>query len=798
MSKKPGKFKKVLLWSVSKLLKAAKLYEPNSWRAGHAQGHDKGKDEGYKDGYDKGYGQGHIDGTKEGHQAGFEEGKVTLVINDKRDLSPASPRADISLTSHWKWPITDSLAEMIKSDFRAKLPKEALPTPSQWQMILSSTSSTYVIAGAGSGKSTSLVYRIVVLHLYLNVSLDKISVVTFTRASRFDFIDKLIKTLAIWGKTLTEAQAKNVVRTFHSMILKFAGALPGTFKAFEFINDQGKSEEIDNIFDTKVSIGQRDLLHEAYDELFKSNESFRRYVSSLCKKSLVLEPPSGDDPQLKKKLQYLKMAADRDKALTEEVVGTWEKQGLWPFPGIEPEEREVSIFGKKFLTNGRLPNSGILVVLGGNNAYTGTELLPNVKRPILSCLYDKKLLLSVSDCTNIRWIENINDAKSSVAIDEKLSPNSTGAPRFNFKISGELKAQPICEAFVSAANFIENMSLEVCSTIRNMKLAASSPDVDFFRALSIYWPHFQEHLETHGVRTFNRMFADFSERNSQNLKLIPTETLANMQHLMIDEFQDISPQIVSWVRAVMRETRSRGMDGSLMCVGDDWQSIYGWRGSSPHYFIDFEKEFPAHQHTKVILAENFRSHQNVIDCAEATLGPLKAKSNKPGGKASGTNSHFSETVKVLPRDEKLLADLIHHHHCNDSGSIKILYRKKSEFSTVNSTVTALIDKEKGLPAGKRRVETYTYHSSKGLQASTVFLLGDCVYEGTSPYKNEVYRIAGFKFSFDQAQADEAFRLAYVAVTRASKHCYWFLQGKQGASKHLPQAANYLDRIPPAL
>jgi hypothetical protein len=40
----------------------------------------------------------------------------------------------------------------------------------------------------------------------------------------------------------------------------------------------------------------------------------------------------------------------------------------------------------------------------------------------------------------------------------------------------------------------------------------------------------------------------------------------------------------------------RAQRSSLLCVGDDWQSIYGWRGSSPKYFMEFNKEFVVADH----------------------------------------------------------------------------------------------------------------------------------------------------------------------------------------------------------
>ncbi|MFH7572472.1 DNA helicase UvrD, partial [Pseudomonas syringae pv. tagetis] len=71
-------------------------------------------------------------------------------------------------------------------------------------------------------------------------------------------------------------------------------------------------------------------------------------------------------------------------------------------------------------------------------------------------------------------------------------------------------------------------------------------------------------------------------------------------HLMIDEFQDLSPQIVSCIPDSMREIRRRGpalqvgrtaQHSSLLCVREDRQTNYGRRGSSPKYFMEFPKEF---------------------------------------------------------------------------------------------------------------------------------------------------------------------------------------------------------------
>jgi superfamily I DNA/RNA helicase len=135
-------------------------------------------------------------------------------------------------------------------------------------------------------------------------------------------------------------------------------------------------------------------------------------------------------------------------------------------------------------------------------------------------------------------------------------------------------------------------------------------------------------------------------------------------------------------------------------------------------------------------------------------------------------------VTVLDRDDdRLVASLIEHYNAGDS--VLLLYRKGSERSKLPESLQAVVNADYALPPGERRLKQLTYHSSKGLQADAVFLLGDCQHLTQSPYKNQVYQMAelgkeGDLEAFDNAQKDEVLRLAYVAITRAVRHCYWFI------------------------
>ena len=79
------------------------------------------------------------------------------------------------------------------------------------------------------------------------------------------------------------------------------------------------------------------------------------------------------------------------------------------------------------------------------------------------------------------------------------------------------------------------------------------------------------------------------------------------QYILIDEFQDINSIQYDTVR-LLAEPKD-----NLFIVGDDDQSIYRFRGARPEIMLNFEKDYPGA--TKILLAENYRSTENIIRAA---------------------------------------------------------------------------------------------------------------------------------------------------------------------------------------
>jgi len=761
---------------------------------------------GQADGFRSGHSAGVDYGYKEGKLEGLEEGRQVLLIRDSRCTEHRPPNIDDHLFDDWRLPLTAELKKRMKADGARLLPAHAQPSAAQWKMIFSDTPSTSVIAGAGAGKSTTLVLRILLLSHYLGFELSSMTVVTFTRESRKDFINKLIELFALWGHALGVREARDLVRTFHSRILPMVRSLPGfeRLQAFENLSHraQGADDEVDsNPFDLRINDAQRQQLNACYHALHGRDERFRELIKPLSRHALQLKELERDHPDVQKRMAVTELAAKRDEELCDLVEDLWFRAGAWPIKGIEPKRQAFDINGSTFHCHGYIASLDAWVVLGFDPGENPQLTRPNAKLTLRAETAVKRTLFQAFCRKPLIWIDNYESSRRVLA---SLGGDASAGPGFDYKVKGELASAPLLDCFVAAAGFIENLGLDVPTAVGQMSFAKDDPDRFFFEALSLYWRALEDHLldQKPPVMTYNRMFALFSEHSPENLKLLSDELLRPLSHLMIDEFQDVSPQIVSWIRASLAEIRSRGpamhvgrgaQHSSLLCVGDDWQSIYGWRGSSPTYFMEFNKTFSSPSTTKVMLSDNYRSHQHIIDAAEYIVRAAPAIAGKKA-KASGEPKALLP-VNVLDRDDQGMAERLMEHY-RKGDSILMLYRKSSDKSLIEQYIHPVLNVDSSLPFEARRLKQLTYHSAKGLQADAVFLLGDCQHLTRSPYKNQVYRMAGLGKAgdsepYDNAQKDEILRLAYVGITRAVSHCYWYVDAQDTQAVNMPKAS---DRI----
>ena len=111
------------------------------------------------------------------------------------------------------------------------------------------------------------------------------------------------------------------------------------------------------------------------------------------------------------------------------------------------------------------------------------------------------------------------------------------------------------------------------------------------------------------------------------------------EHILIDEYQDTNTIQYNIVRLLVNEKRN------ICVVGDDWQSIYSWRGADFTNILHFERDFPG---AKVIkLEQNYRSTGNILEASQKIINNNKTRTEK---------ALFTEAGKGEPVDIESLRD----------------------------------------------------------------------------------------------------------------------------------------------
>ncbi len=535
------------------------------------------------------------------------------------------------------------------------------PSEEQWAMILADCPVTRIFAGAGSGKSTTLVLRVVFMLCHLEIAPERLTVISFTNASCAELREQLARVLGFWNVTFDAAQARQCVRTFHSAMALLARELPGRPQWFEQLGEkQPSATEPDNpLTSSRLRPAQQRLLKQAYQDCYAAEPRFRERVHELL--------------------------------------------GL-PAPGDAGA--------------GRVPR----------------------------------------------------------------------APLDAFRLAGELTAAPLFEVLYTQAGFIESIGIRI-DQIQLARLTGSEAERGFVEALQLFWQRFQALLEAQGLMTFNGAFQRQALLLNAGDGGVGREPLAPFSHLLIDEFQDISPQIVQWLQAVHGALVRQGEAVSLMAIGDDWQSIYGWRGSSPELFMDFDKYFPARgaaKKSRVLLLEtNYRSVEPVIRDAETVLAGVTVKQEKASqahravqdgdhGVKLVTGFDVQARLPELLREIRAQCEQVKARGSRERTAVLVLGRRNERLREIEAQL------ERSLP-----VKAYTIHRAKGLQAEVAIILDDCLPAPRHPLRNALYAYSGFfANSYDQAMADEQLRLAYVAITRGVSRVLWYTGKPQGATQLL--------------
>ncbi|WP_374371361.1 ATP-dependent helicase [Dongia sp.] len=107
------------------------------------------------------------------------------------------------------------------------------------------------------------------------------------------------------------------------------------------------------------------------------------------------------------------------------------------------------------------------------------------------------------------------------------------------------------------------------------------------------------------------------------------------RYILVDEYQDTNVAQYLWLRALAQAHKN------ICCVGDDDQSVYGWRGAEVENILKFEKDFPGA--TVIRLEQNYRSTPHILAAASGLIAHNEGRL----GKTLWTEVNEGEKVRIL-------------------------------------------------------------------------------------------------------------------------------------------------------
>lgn len=256
------------------------------------------------------------------------------------------------------------------------------------------------------------------------------------------------------------------------------------------------------------------------------------------------------------------------------------------------------------------------------------------------------------------------------------------------------------------------------------------------------------------------------------------------KYIIVDEFQDISASRFGLINAIRDKTGAK-----LVCVGDDWQSIYRFAGSDVSLFTHFDRSVGFHE--KLRIENTYRNSQSLIDTASKFITQNPCQLPKVMVSRRPQQNPCPITVLSLKSQIGAVARAIDEILSSGSftGSILILGRMNTDWDSLLNTRDAVQAPDEILGRftsrndtkggdidityrGYSKIKFITAHRAKGLEADEVIVLN--LINDKYGFPNKIVDDPLLNLLLadsDDYQYAEERRLFYVAITRTRNRVY---------------------------
>jgi DNA helicase-2/ATP-dependent DNA helicase PcrA len=223
----------------------------------------------------------------------------------------------------------------------------------------------------------------------------------------------------------------------------------------------------------------------------------------------------------------------------------------------------------------------------------------------------------------------------------------------------QIKARAVSAAISGAKNQLQ--------TPADMEASASYP---FEKTVAKLYAEYEKTKKAAGALDFDDLLIEVV-RLMREKPEVRDKWRTKFKQILIDEYQDTNAAQYAIVKALI------GDEQNICVVGDDWQSIYSWRGADFTNILNFERDFPGAKVVK--LEQNYRSTGAILEAAHNVISKNIKRSDKKLWTAEGPGSPVQIHQTYDEAEEaNLVASRI-------SAQTEIKARRPSEFAVLYRT-----------------------------------------------------------------------------------------------------------------
>ncbi|MBR6690942.1 MAG: UvrD-helicase domain-containing protein [Bacilli bacterium] len=253
---------------------------------------------------------------------------------------------------------------------------------------------------------------------------------------------------------------------------------------------------------------------------------------------------------------------------------------------------------------------------------------------------------------------------------------------------------------------------------------------------------------------------DFNDMIVLATKYVKYNNIKKYKYIIVDEYQDTSYIRYLFLKEIINKTNAK-----IVCVGDDYQSIYRFNGCNLNVFLNFKKYFG---YTKVLKINNtYRNSQELINVA----GKFIMKNKRQLYKKLRSNKRIEKPIKIMYGNNlnKLLDKVIENHK-----NILILGRNNYDINKYFK-----VNEDNKIDYKGVNIKYLTIHASKGLEEECVVIINlrDDILGIPNKIKDDNI-LKSVNNNKDIYPFEEERRLFYVALTRTKSDVYLLVDKKK--------------------